>query len=297
MIPYVVANGGASIDDLRDRFDYPSSAAVVKDLHVIFLTGLPGYGPGDLIDVDIFDDEVVIESADHFSSALRLTPGEALGLLAAGTAFLASNQAPPALAGAVEKLARAIGVDVEEQVLLDVPTPDSVGVLRRAIEDSRAVQLDYVARSTNARTTRIVEGESVFFNLGTWYFRGHCRFADAERLFRVDRIAAIDVLDERYVPTAASSLATAQYEPSADDHVVVFDVAPASRWVTEYYPVDVEVLPEGVSRVTMRVSDPMVAARLLVRLGSDATLVDGEAVEQAKTDLAARIQAVYANDG
>ena len=29
MIPYVVTNGGASISDLRERFDYPSNAAVV----------------------------------------------------------------------------------------------------------------------------------------------------------------------------------------------------------------------------------------------------------------------------
>lgn len=293
MIPYVVAHDGASIDDLRERFDYPSNAAVVKDLHVIFLTGLPGYGPGDLIDVDIFEDEVVIESADYFSESLRLTPGEALGLLAAGTTFLASNQAPPSLESAVEKLAEAMGVDVDEQVILDVPTPDTVGILRRAIDESHPVRLEYVAKSTNERTSRVVEGEAVFFNLGTWYFRGFCRHADAERLFRVDRIADIEVLDEQYVPTVADSLATARYEPSADDYTVVFDVSHASRWVADYYPAETQELDDGRIRVTMQVSDPAVAARLLLRLGDDAALTSGAEVQAARDALVERIATAY----
>ncbi len=294
MIPYVVEHGGASLADLRERFDYPSDKAVVKDLNVIFMTGLPGYGPGDLIDVDIFEDEVVIESADHFRSALRLTPGEALGLLAAGSTLVASGQAPPALASAVDKLATAIGVELDDQVILDVPTPQIVHDLRYALESHNPVRIVYVAASTNETTTRVVEGEAVFFNLGAWYFRGYCRLADDDRLFRVDRIASVEVLDEEFVPVAADSPAVAIYEPSPDDHIAVFDVGPTSRWVADYYPVESEQLTDGVVRITMHVADPLVAARLLLQLGDDATLVEGTAVDEALHDLRDRILEAYA---
>ena len=56
VIPYVIEHDGATIADLQERFGYASDREVVKDLQLVFLTGLPGYGPGDLIDVDIFDE-------------------------------------------------------------------------------------------------------------------------------------------------------------------------------------------------------------------------------------------------
>lgn len=294
MIPYVVANDGASIDDLRNRFDYATNAEVVKDLNLIFLTGLPGYGPGDLIDVDIFEDEVTIDSADYFSHSVRLTPAEALGLLAAGSTFLASNQAPPALASAIGKLSAAIGVEVDDQVVFDVPTPEVVTVLREAIDGSRLVEITYVSRARNEPTLRVVEGETVFFNLGNWYLRGYCRLADDERLFRVDRIGTVKTLDEQYQPSVADAPSTARYEPGADDHVVVFDLGASSKWVTEYYPIDAQEPAGDKTRVTMRVSDPLVAARLLIRLGSDASFVAGDEVEAAMADLTTRIRNRYA---
>ena len=58
MLPWIIEHDGADIEDLVERFDYENKADLVKDLHLVFMTGLPGYGPGDLIDVDVFDDEV-----------------------------------------------------------------------------------------------------------------------------------------------------------------------------------------------------------------------------------------------
>lgn len=294
MIPYVVEHEVATIDDLTERFGYADRKDVVKDLQLVFLTGLPGYGPGELIDVDIFDDEVTIDSADYFSRPMRLTPAEALGLLAAGSTFLASHQAPPALASAMEKLSVAVGAGAEDALLFDVEAPDAVSGLREAIDSNRLVQIGYVGIATNERTERIVEGESVFFNLGNWYFSGFCRLAEAERLFRVDRIDEVVVLDELYEPSVADASSIVRYEPTPEDHVVTFTVGPASRWVTEYYPGDAELLESGETRFTMRVSDPLVAARLLLRLGDDATLEEGEAVATALGDLRHRIATRYA---
>lgn len=75
---------------------------------------------------------------------------------------------------------------------------------------------------------------------------------------------------------------------------MTFTVGPASRWVSEYYPGDAEPLASGETRFTMRVSDPMVAARLLLRLGSDAHFEEGETVAAALDDLRYRIATRYA---
>ncbi len=293
MLPWIIEHNGAQIDDLVSRFGYKNKADVVKDLHLVFVTGLPGYGPGDLIDVDIFEDEVFIDAADYFSRPLRLTAREALGLLAAGMTFVESNNAPAALVSAVNKLTTAVVPDAQSFVHFDVPTPEAVTLLKSAIERCRVVRITYVAIATNERTVRDVEGRSVLFNLGNWYLSGVCRLADAERVFRVDRIAHIEELTETYERDDSEVDGIVRYSPSDSDAHVSFTTDPASGWVGEYYPVDVHKLDDGSQRITMSVSDPLVAARLLIKLGTAVSDIEGTEVIQAMDDLRLRIRARY----
>lgn len=294
MLPWIIEHDGAEIDDLVERFDYKDKADLVKDLHLVFMTGLPGYGPGDLIDVDVFDDEVFVDAADYFSRPLRLTAPQALGLLAAGMTFIGSDQAPPALTSAVEKLTAAVLPDAASLVYFDVPAPESLSTLRDAIENRRVLQITYVAIATNERTVREVEGSSVFFNLGNWYLTGFCRMADAERVFRVDRIASVVVLDSTYELDAPKRDGVVQYRATDSDVHVSFTVAPDSRWVSEYYPVDAVDLDDGGQRITMSVSDPLVAGRLLIQLGTAVSDIEGEEVLRSMNRLRSRIRARYA---
>ena len=99
MLPWVIAHPGASVDKVCERFDY-TRAELAADLDLVFVCGLPGYGPGDLMVAYIDEDEVVVELADYFANPVRLTPPEALSLLAAGMALLSTGQAPAALQSA-----------------------------------------------------------------------------------------------------------------------------------------------------------------------------------------------------
>ena len=293
VLPYIIEHDGAEVDDLVDRFGYRDAADLVKDLHLVFLTGLPGYGPGDLIDVDIFDDEVFVDAADYFSRPLRLNAPEALGLLAAGLTLVESGEAPPALVSAVDKLIAVVGKDVVDTVRVDVPTPDRVRQLRSAIEDGHVVRIGYVGIASNERTERDVEGWSVVFSLGNWYLTGHCRLAGDRRVFRIDRIDAVEVLDERYTAADVEQDGPIRYQASESDNQVAFTVSRRAAWVAEYYPVEAETLAGGSLRIRMSVSDPAVAARLILQLGEDAFDVEGGAVVAAVHDLRSRILARY----
>ena len=293
VLPYVIEHPGASVDELVDRFGYATKEDLVKDLHLVFVTGLPGYGPGDLIDVDILEDEVWVDAADYFATPIPLTAPEALGLLAAGMTLLESEHAPAALRSAVGKLVSVIGADVGDVVAFDVPTPPEVGILSDAIEARHAVRIAYVGLASNQRTERVVEGASVSFSLGNWYLSGFCRLAGDERVFRVDRIVDLEVLDERYDAPVEVSHEPIRYRPSESDHRVRFTVSPSARWVAEYYPVESEDAREGGLRLTMSVGVPVVAARLLLALGDQAADIEGDDVVAARDDLRHRILARY----
>jgi len=74
---------------------------------------------------------------------------------------------------------------------------------------------------------------------------------------------------------------------------VSFTTAPSARWVSEYYPVDATDLADGSQRITMSVSDPLVVARLLLRLGTAASDIDDGVVSETMDDLKKRIRARY----
>ncbi|MGI9584540.1 MAG: helix-turn-helix transcriptional regulator [Acidimicrobiia bacterium] len=295
VLPWIIANDGADVDDVVQRFGYQDSSDLIKDLHLVFATGLPGYGPGDLIDVDIFNDEVFVDAADYFSQPVRLTPAEALGLLAAGLTLVESGQAPPALISAVDKVTTAIGGEGVDAIHFDVPTPDSVSTIRDAIDRSHVVRIGYVGLASNVRTERDVEGWDVTFSLGNWYLRGYCRMADDERVFRIDRIDTVTELDETYTAPQLQTLTGIGYQPSESDSHVAFTVAPSSAWVAEYFPVDSTELDDGSLRIRMSVADPKVAARLLIQLGSDASDAEGSVVTEATDSLRNRILTRYSS--
>ncbi|MDH3462698.1 MAG: WYL domain-containing protein, partial [Acidimicrobiia bacterium] len=185
LIPYVLANRGADLADVLERFDY-TEAELTRDLNSVFVCGLPGYGPGDLMEAYIDDDEVVIDSADYFSRAPRLSSTEALGLLASGMAVAGSGQGTPALDSAIRKLVKVLLPDAGDTLAVDLAdSSQDVTVLREAAQDHRAVSITYRSLSREEETSRVIEPWSVFTTLGNWYVQAHCRLVDDVRTFRI----------------------------------------------------------------------------------------------------------------
>lgn len=293
MIPWVIANPGSSVEEVCRRFGY-TEGDLAQDLNIVFVCGLPGYGPGDLMSAEIVDDEVVIDMADYFGDAPRLAPAEALALLAAGMAIDASGLGGGVLSGAVDKLSAALLPEGSDVIDIDLATePELVSRLKSAAASNEVVGITYTSLSRDETTQREVEPWSVFSSLGNWYLMGHCRLAKDRRVFRVDRIKAAAPTGETFTPPATLPPAEVRYVPSIEDVRARIALAPGARWVMEYYPVDVISDNEGEVVVDFSAADPLVAARLLLRLGPDARLLKGEEVRRALAELRQRILAVY----
>ena len=107
VVPYLVRHPGSTIDELTNLFSV-SRRDLLQDLNLLFVSGLPPYGPGDLIGVAIEDGRVWIEMADYFARPLRLTRAEALALYLRGTALAVTPglREATALASALRVLLR-----------------------------------------------------------------------------------------------------------------------------------------------------------------------------------------------
>ncbi len=291
MLPYVIANPGVGVDELCDRFGYRRKE-LIDDLNLVFLTGLPGYGPGDLIDATVEDDEVYVDTADYFARPLRLTPPEALALLASGMALTSAGQGPPALESAISKLSRVVAPEAEGGLVVDLKEPEYVGLLRDAIEADRVVSLTYTAIGSGQTTERQVEPWSVFSANGNWYLSAFCRSADAERVFRVDRIRQAAATGETFNPPETAPPPEVRYTPGEEDVRTTIRLGEAAQWVADYYPVE----DLGAGKIRFSSGDPAVAARLLLRLGDNAELVEGPEVAGLLAEYRKDIRARYGRD-
>ncbi|HEY2428155.1 MAG TPA: WYL domain-containing protein [Acidimicrobiales bacterium] len=292
VIPWVVAEDGPTLADVCAHFGYRDEKDLQEDLDLLFLCGVPPYTPDSLIEVDVADGRVWIRYADWFDRPLRLTAAEGLTLVAASSALLGvgPTDIESPLSRGLAKLAGALGMPGEAVDVALGPAPDELGVLQEAARRHRQVEIDYYAYGRDEHTTRVIDPHLVYSAEGQWYVTAFCHTAMADRLFRVDRVRRATML-ERGFPTPPADEAPPVFAPSAADPVVVLDLEPAAAWAATRYPTEEVIdLGEGRRRVRFRVSGEAWLARLLLRLGPDATLVegDGEVVKRAADRILAR---------
>jgi proteasome accessory factor C len=108
---------------------------------------------------------------------------------------------------------------------------------------------------------------------GRTYLEGWCRRAEGVRLFRLDRVLSVDVLDvPAEVPDKAEpkDVDAGLFTASPSDVLVELDLAPAARWLAEYYLCDsVAEMAEGRLRVALRTPDTTWVRRRALQLGED----------------------------
>lgn len=298
IVPYLVQHPGTTLDEAAALFDVPR-AQLQQDLDLVFMAGLPPYGPGDLIDVDIDEDGAVwISMADHFARPLRLTRQEALAVNLRATELLATPGVPlaPALASALGKLRAAMGEGAGIVATDAGAAPVHLDALRALAGGSERARIDYVAASTGERATRLIEPESVFASMGHWYVVAWDVDADGERLFRVDRVAGVEATGERFEPRGLAGAGRPLFTPSPGDIAVRLRLSPSARWVAEYYAcTDARDLDDGGIEVTLPTRQLSWVARLLLRLGPDAAVLDPPALRDEIAALARSALARYAS--
>lgn len=88
--------------------------------------------------------------------------------------------------------------------------------LRRAARERRRVQMEYHGRSQPQPTRRSLDPYALVHRWGWWYVIGYCHLREGLRTFRVDRIAALALLESTFdVPPDFDLQAYLAQEPGA----------------------------------------------------------------------------------
>ena len=276
LLPWVAAQQGPSVEDVCARFEL-STADLLSDIALVSMVGIPPYSPGDLFDIVVEGGRVWVHLQPSFDRSLRLTPEEALGLVAAGASLLAVPGADPEgpLARGIAKVAATLGVDADDTIDVDLGYASAtvLAALQAAGADRHRVRIDYYAHGRDEHTTRDVDPYRVYADHGQWYVVAFDHLRDEERLFRVDRVLSVEPLDEQFDPPD-DVRTLGLFEAHDDDPRVVLELEPEARWVAEVYPIEeFEPVGNGRLRVTLAISARPWLERLLLRLGPRARVV------------------------
>jgi proteasome accessory factor C len=299
LVPYLLARPGTTITEAAGDLGV-SERQLREDLELLWLCGLPGYGPGDLIDMSFDGDRVTITYDAGIDRPLRLTPDEAMALIVA-LRMLAetrgvSNQ--DAIARALAKIEAAAGEHAEAPVAVRLPgNADRLEQFRGAVERQRALRIRYYSATRDETTDRVVDPMRVLVVGRYAYLEAWCRRAQAVRLFRVDRIDASTELDEpAVVPARAqpTNVRDGVFQPTPDLPLITLRVSRNARWITEYYPCEeVREEPGGYWLVSLRASDLAWARRLVLGLGPDVSVIGPPELGAAVAAEAAAALAAY----
>jgi proteasome accessory factor C len=278
VVPYVIRHPGTPLSELAGLFEV-GEADLTADLNLLFLTGLPPYTPGDMVDVEIEEGKVWIRMADHFSRPVRLTRAEALALYLKGTELLGAPGLPEAeaLRSALDKLADRLGREALGELRAEIGAAGVSGPLeaiRRAVGERERVEIDYYSGSRDEVTTRRIDPEHLFSALGNWYVVAWDHRSDDERLFRADRIRDVRPAGERFEPRGLAGQGRELYTAGPGDIRVRLRLGPGARWVSEYYQTDETVERDGELEVTLLTTDLAWMAKLALRLGGHVQVVD-----------------------
>lgn len=296
LIPFVLRNPGVSVDEVCERFGM-TRKQLIDDLNLLFMCGLPGYGPGDLIDASVDGEQVVIRTADYFSQPLRITPAEGLLLYTAAKAMQAAGAGDDAkLNRAIQALEVALGAEGLDRVSVRVGEHDHVQELRSAIDARVRVNIVYLSQSKGEQTQRDVDPWGLVLVSGRWYLVGYCHLVDDERTFLVDRIKALEVLD---VPAEVpddfkASEHSDLYMAGEESFRLVMELSPRAAWVTDHYKVSAATkLQDGWSRVELDASGPHRFVKLLLGLGEDVRLISPQDLKDQMNETACRMLSRY----
>jgi len=285
LVPYLQAHPGVRVEQAAAELGV-SVAQLRKDLELLWMCGLPGYGPGELIDLSFEGDTVSVVFDAGLVRPLRLSRAEAGALAVALRALgdvggLVGRDVVERTLAKVEAAAggspgrSAVTVGLGTTGSDDGSTARTTATLASALAERHPLRIRYYTASRDEVSEREVEPRQLLVVDGRSYLEAWCRRAEDIRMFRVDRIDDVEVLPDvlQRVPDDAQE-AHELFELADELPLAVLELAPAHGWVAEYYPVqEVQQLEHGRLRVSLRYTDAEWMLRLVLGLGAGVSVL------------------------
>jgi proteasome accessory factor C len=210
LVPFLLTHQGIAVEDLAKQFAV-TQEVILDDLNTLWMCGLPGYTPLELIDLEFDSGYVTIRNADPLAK-VRALGGSELVALALGLDLLLNGlgDLPTEMTDRIVQLSERVRSVIGSQITITEAAQSQVrAVIDRAIAERANVSIAYFSPQRDEVKERIISPFGFFTEGSFEYLEAFCELAGAARTFRLDRIktASPDLLP-RVIATSKEISAT-----------------------------------------------------------------------------------------
>lgn len=265
-----------AIDELEERFSV-NSAQIEDDLNQLMFCGLPPYSPDQLFDISIEDGFVSMFYNDVFVAPLKLNDSERTNATVALTRL--KEESGTEESKQIDEILSIINSS-QKQVLDVKNSSEHFDIFQKAIDEKNVVTITYLSLNSGSIDERDIEPKIIFTTASSSYIYAYCHRDKLMKLFRSDRITNVHLSDSS--PISHEFDENLNLEIDNDDVVpfisstnsyVVFKIEKQGQWIIDTYPV--EVLDEMNNLYKIEISNPFVAARLILNAFPYINYVEG----------------------
>lgn len=191
LVPFLNTHQGIALKELAAHFDV-TPTQMSADLMTLWMCGLPGYTPLELMDLEFESGFVTIRNAPTLAKPRTITFQEGVALLL-GLDLVASSipEERADLLNSVqslrERLTKLLGVPIKLSVV--AATSGAVSTtITQAIQSNGGLEIRYHSLYKDQISQRSVMPIDLYDSNGQQYMRAFCFTANDYREFRVDRI-------------------------------------------------------------------------------------------------------------
>ena len=232
LVPYIVAHPGISITELAKEFSI-SRDEVLKDLNLLFLCGLPGYTPLELIDISFDEESVVIRDPQNLAAPRNLNESEALiariALAALEESTPKTSPAYPQIIDLREKIAKAFSSSIPASAITFTLDKEraTLEAIEGAIKQELDLEITYNNVTKDSSSRRSITPISIIAEDKRTLVSAYCHSAKGLRTFNLAQISEVST-KERMVRTDLERL-----EDSRGSSAEVIIKSEDSRFLSE----------------------------------------------------------------
>jgi proteasome accessory factor C len=191
LVPFLNTHQGIALKELAAHFDV-SPTQMSADLMTLWMCGLPGYTPLELMDLEFESGFVTIRNAPTLAKPRTITFQEGVALLLGLDLVAASIPVERAdllksVQSLRERLTKLLGVPIKLSVVAATSGAVSTTIMQ-AIQSNGGLEIRYHSLYKDQISERSVMPIDLYDSNGQQYMRAFCFTANDYREFRVDRI-------------------------------------------------------------------------------------------------------------
>ena len=208
LVPYINTHQGIALKDLAAVFEV-SNAQMVNDLTTLWMCGLPGYTPLELMDLDFESGYVNISNAPTLAKPRSVTFDEGVALILGLDLLRATIPTDRSdLLEKIDSLSARLSSIINLNSTFSVIAPINQGVsaaIDEALASRSSLEIEYHSMYRDEITQRTIFPIEIIQVEGQQYLSSYCYSATDFRQFKLDRIQkAIVTQESKTIPDDAT---------------------------------------------------------------------------------------------